>query len=247
MFERFSQRTRRVIFWSLHYSRLAGSPYIEPEHILEGLLCEDPQLFHLILPGNPDLVRDLQAQLAAKRATPIKDKRDVPLSPPGKAVVVGAADTQLRFGHRQVTNQHLMLALLTVPAPSSSWFGKRKGWPVQRLLADHGFTPALVEEKTRHEAITTSSRVLDDGVVALNAQIGALGELFITKGLFSREEYVALLDQYDGPLPPQAFLQPLIDAFASKGLLTDAEKQTNELIVKDPSKEKSGTQADDGS
>ena len=239
MFERFSQRARRVIVWSLHYSRLAGSPYLEPEHILEGLLYEDPQLFHLLLPEKPDLVRDLQAQLAAKR--------DVPLSPPGKAVVVGAADTQLRFGHRQVTNQHLMLALLTVPAPSSSWFGKRKEWPVQRLLADHGFTPALVEEKTKHEAITTSSRVLDDVVVALNAQIGAVAELFITKGLFSREEYVALLDQYEGPLPPQAFLQPLIDAFISKGLLTDAEKQTTEHVVKDPSKEKSGTQADDGS
>jgi hypothetical protein len=231
MFERYSQRARRVIFWSLQYSRLAGSGYIEPEHILEGLLQEDPALFRLIQPEKPGIVSDLQAQLAAKRGSPITEKRDTPLSPPAKAVVVAAAAMQDKFGHAQIANQHLLLALLTAPAPSSSWFGKKKEWPVQTLLVEHGITIALVEEKTRTGVITTTTWVLDDAVNALNAQIGALADLLISKGLFTRAEYISSLDQHEGPLPPQSFLLPFIDSLTNKGILSEAERQTLNQIA----------------
>jgi Clp amino terminal domain, pathogenicity island component len=223
VFERFSPRARRIVFWSVHYSRLAGSPYIEPEHILEGLLHEDPLLFTLILPEQPSLVNDLRTKLASTRGVPITEKRDTPLSPPGKAIIVAAANEQYRLGHPHVTSQHVLLALLTAPAPSSSWFGKRKEWPVQKLLSSYGLTLSLVDEKTKEGIITTATWVLDDPVCALNAELGALVDLFIAKGLFTRAEYVSLLDQHDGPLPPQTFLLPLMSSMEQKGILTPEE------------------------
>jgi ATP-dependent Clp protease ATP-binding subunit ClpA len=80
-----------VIFYSVHYAREAGSGYIEPEHILEGLLLEDPQLFKLILPEKPNLVSDLKDELTNWREKPpATEKRDLPLSPNAKQVVAEA-------------------------------------------------------------------------------------------------------------------------------------------------------------
>jgi ClpA/ClpB-like protein len=215
-----------VIFWALHYSRLSQSPYIEPEHILEGLLKEDPQLFRIIMPDKPGLVNELRARLAATRPSgvSITEKRDIPLSPPGKAVVVAAAFEQDRLGHPQIANQHLLLALLIAPAPSSSWFGKRKEWPVQALLSSYGITAQLVESKTREGIITPATWILDDAVIALNGQLSTLADLLVAKNLFTRSEFVSLLDKCEGPLPSETFLLPLFDALEEKGVLTPAEQ-----------------------
>jgi len=44
MFERYTEKARRVIFFARYESSQFGSPYIETEHLLLGLLREDKAL-----------------------------------------------------------------------------------------------------------------------------------------------------------------------------------------------------------
>jgi ATP-dependent Clp protease ATP-binding subunit ClpC len=45
MFERYTEKARRVIFFSRYEASELGGRAIEPHHILLGLLREDKQLF----------------------------------------------------------------------------------------------------------------------------------------------------------------------------------------------------------
>ena len=47
MFERYTEKARRVIFFARYEASQFGSPYIETEHLLLGLLREDKQLANL--------------------------------------------------------------------------------------------------------------------------------------------------------------------------------------------------------
>ena len=44
MFERYTEKSRRVIFFARYEASQYGSPYIETEHLLLGLLRESPDL-----------------------------------------------------------------------------------------------------------------------------------------------------------------------------------------------------------
>jgi ATP-dependent Clp protease ATP-binding subunit ClpA len=226
-----------VIFYSLHYAREAGSGYIEPEHILEGLLLEDPQLFRLLLPERPSLVKDLKDELATWREKPLPtaEKRNLPLSPTAKEVVAGAGTEQQRLGHTTIATQHLLLALLTACRTTPRWF-RRKATElrVQQLLSKHGITPELAEQKTSGGIITPTTWVLDDRVVALNAQIAALAELLIAKRIFTRAEYVALLDMNEGPIVPETFLLPLIEAMGKNSVLSADEQHKIAMATAEP-------------
>jgi ATP-dependent Clp protease ATP-binding subunit ClpA len=233
LFARYSPRARRVIFYSVHYARQAGSGYIEPEHILEGLLLEDPKFFNIVLPEKADLVKELKDELATWRGSPSPqtEKRDLPLSPTAKKVVAAAGIEQHRLGHSNIATQHLLLALVTACKQKARWFRKGTELRVQQLLAKHGITPELTESKTNSGIVTPSTWVLDDRLVALNAQIAALAELLVERHIFTRDEFVTLLDQNEGPLVPEAFLLPLIEALAKNGTLSVDERKKIEAAT----------------
>src|SRR6202030_4561248 len=52
MFERYTQKARRVIFGAVYMARRVGSPMVETEHLLLGLLREDKVLARRFL-GSP--------------------------------------------------------------------------------------------------------------------------------------------------------------------------------------------------
>jgi ATP-dependent Clp protease ATP-binding subunit ClpC len=49
MFERYTEKARRAIFFGRYEASEFGSPYIETEHLLLGLLREDKALAHRFL------------------------------------------------------------------------------------------------------------------------------------------------------------------------------------------------------
>jgi len=55
MFERYTEKARRVIFFARYEASQYGSPYIETEQLLLGLLREDHTLVRRVLTwaGNP--------------------------------------------------------------------------------------------------------------------------------------------------------------------------------------------------
>jgi len=50
MFERYTEKARRVIFFARYEASQFGSPYIETEHLLLGLLREDKALTNRFMP-----------------------------------------------------------------------------------------------------------------------------------------------------------------------------------------------------
>ena len=49
MFERYTEKARRVIFFARYEASQYGSPYIETEHLLLGLMREDKALANRFL------------------------------------------------------------------------------------------------------------------------------------------------------------------------------------------------------
>src|SRR3569832_697927 len=81
MFERYTEKARRVIFFARYEASQFGSPYIEPEHLLHGLLREDKALANRFLRSHA-AVESIRKQIEGH--TTIREKVstsvDLPLS-----------------------------------------------------------------------------------------------------------------------------------------------------------------------
>ena len=65
MFERYTEKARRVIFFARYEASQFGSPYIETEHLLLGLLREDKALANRFLRSHAADRIDSQADRSA--------------------------------------------------------------------------------------------------------------------------------------------------------------------------------------
>jgi Clp amino terminal domain, pathogenicity island component len=86
MFERYTEKARRVIFFGRYEASQFGSPYIESEHILLGVLREDKLLTQRFLPlGATETVRvEIQGHTTVRGKT--STSVDLPISDECKRV-----------------------------------------------------------------------------------------------------------------------------------------------------------------
>src|SRR5215467_6195917 len=100
MFERYTEKARRVIFFARYEASLFGSPYIETEHLLLGLLREDKRLASLFLHSDvpADAIRKKIEQHTAIRDR-IPTSVDLPLSNESKRVLTYAGEEAKRLAH----------------------------------------------------------------------------------------------------------------------------------------------------
>src|SRR5437870_2764356 len=89
MFERYTEKARRVIFFARYESSQDGSPYIESEHLLLGILREDKALANRFLHSYSavESIRKEAEGRSAGRAA-ISTSVDLPLSPTSKRVLL---------------------------------------------------------------------------------------------------------------------------------------------------------------
>ena len=113
MFERYTEKTRRVVFFARYEASLFGSPYIETEHLLLGLLREDKVLAHRLLRSHA-AVEAIRKQIEAH--TPTREKIstsvDLPLSHESKRVLAYASEESERLNHKAIETSHLLIGLL---------------------------------------------------------------------------------------------------------------------------------------
>jgi ATP-dependent Clp protease ATP-binding subunit ClpC len=113
MFERYTEKARRVIFFARYEASQFGSPYIETEHLLLGLLRENKALAHRFL-RSPASVESIRKQIEG-HAT-IREKVsisvDLPLSNECKRVLAYAAEEAERLSHLHIGTEHLLLGLM---------------------------------------------------------------------------------------------------------------------------------------
>src|ERR1700750_110665 len=113
MFERYTEKARRVIFFARYEASQFGSPFIETEHMLLGLLREDKALTNRFFRTHA-YVESIRRQIEFH--TTIREKVstsvDLPLSDECKRVMGYAAEEAERLGHKHIGTEHLLLGLL---------------------------------------------------------------------------------------------------------------------------------------
>jgi hypothetical protein len=113
VFERYTEKARRVVFFARYEASEFGSPCIETEHVLLGLLREDSALTHRFLPSSR-MVESIRREIEAL-ATPrekISTSVDLPLSNESKRVFAYAAEEAALLNHKHIGTEHLLLGLL---------------------------------------------------------------------------------------------------------------------------------------
>ncbi len=113
MFERYTEKARCVIFFARYAASQSGSPYIETEHLLLGLLREDKALIFRFLRCHAS-VEFIRKQIEGH--TTIREKVstsvDLPSSNECKQALAYAAEEAERLSHKHIGTEHLLLGLL---------------------------------------------------------------------------------------------------------------------------------------
>ncbi|MGH9327687.1 MAG: ATP-dependent Clp protease ATP-binding subunit [Terriglobia bacterium] len=113
MFEKYTEKARRVIFFARYEASQFGSTYIETEHLLLGLLREDKALTNRFLRSHTS-IESIRKQIEGK--TTVREKVstsvDLPLSQECKRVLAYAAEEAERLSHKHIGTEHLLMGLL---------------------------------------------------------------------------------------------------------------------------------------
>lgn len=160
MFERYTLEARRVIFFARYEASEWGSVYIEPEHLLLGLLREArPLLNTLLLPGvDPeDIRRSIEGSLS--RGEKIPTSVDLPISHAVKRILAYAADEGERAESKHIGPAHILLGILREGESSAA-----------KVL----MTRSLSVEGLRQSVARGSAAVKGDVLGELRSQFGPL-------------------------------------------------------------------------
>ncbi|HKV26900.1 MAG TPA: ATP-dependent Clp protease ATP-binding subunit [Candidatus Acidoferrales bacterium] len=113
MFERYTEKARRVIFFARYEASQYGSPYIETEHLLLGLLREDKALANRFLRAHgtiESIRKEIESRITVRER--ISTSVEVPLSQECRRILNYAAEEAERLNHKHVGTEHLLLGIL---------------------------------------------------------------------------------------------------------------------------------------
>ena len=212
MFEKYSGKSRRIIFFARYGASQLGGEAIEPEHLLLAIIREDPGLLEsILLQGEASCSLMRTTIEATRRDGPnIAGSIDLPLSPRSKAVLNIAANEAEVSGDERVTPKHLVLGLLL-----------DEGSLAARLLREHGATAQSVqqalEETKPHQKQSEAAQIL--------AQLSVLIDTLIKRGVFSRQELAEeLANRYILP-DLHATLNSLMAVLVRKGAINEFDRR----------------------
>lgn len=115
MFERYTEKARRVIFFARYEALQYGSLIISPEHILLGLMREDKTMSSRFFPYQSNLTvdsirREVEARIVLREKMP--QSAELHLAPATKRILAFAHEESERMRSRNIGTEHLLLGLL---------------------------------------------------------------------------------------------------------------------------------------
>ena len=170
MFERYSERSRRIIFFARYEALQYGSSVIAPEHILLGLLREDKTVTTRYLSrtgvvGAEKIRAELEDRIVVRDRIP--QSAELHLSPETKRVLFYANEESRAAKNRFVLPEHILMGLLreerTIAAEVLFQFGLRTQdvrLNVTKPTAEKGVFPDLKKEQPKNPNLTEFTRDL---------------------------------------------------------------------------------------
>ncbi len=152
MFDRYTEPARRAVFFGRYEASLSGSDHIETEHLLLGILRDDPQLAQRLLhsPAKVEAIREQIGRRSPARK-PGATSVDLPLSKECKRVLEYAAKGAEELNQKAINPAHLLLGI-----------AREESCLAARILRENGITPAQL----RDEAIRQAGQSAAPGIAA---------------------------------------------------------------------------------
>ena len=120
MYEKFTNRARRVVILAQEEARMSGHPSIGTEHVLLGLIREDEGIGAQVLKSEvlkslgltvEDVRLRVKEIVGQGQATPSPGE-PIPFAPSGGKVLESANQESLRRGHDRIGTEHILLGLI---------------------------------------------------------------------------------------------------------------------------------------
>jgi Uma2 family endonuclease len=168
MFERYTEKARRTIFFGRFEASQFDTGFIETEHLLLALLREDTALVNRLLTSHAD-VESIRKQIEAHTAPrqKVATSVDLPFSYECKRVLAYGAEEAERLNHKHIGTEHLLLGLL-----------REENCFAAQLLRQQGLSLQSVREQVQQpehqvaERRTPSSARLDHWLAECQARGG---------------------------------------------------------------------------
>jgi ATP-dependent Clp protease ATP-binding subunit ClpC len=137
MLERYTETARKGVFFARYEASRFGSPYIETEHLLLGLLRTDGPLALRLLKA-PEKLESIRAQIEkqSSRREKISISVDLPLSAGCRRALAYAAEDAAGLNHKHITPSHLLLGLL-----------REEQCVASKILAEYGVNSSLLKQE----------------------------------------------------------------------------------------------------
>ena len=115
MFERYTEKARRVIFFARYEALQYGSLVISPEHILLGLMREDKTMSTRFFPFRTGLTvdairREVESRIVLRDKMP--QSAELHLAPETKRILALAREESERLRNRTIGTEHLLLGIM---------------------------------------------------------------------------------------------------------------------------------------
>jgi len=118
MFERFTDRARRVIVLAQEEARTLDHDSIRPEHLVLGLIQAEGLAASALREAGVDLDR-VRDRVVGAESTRVREKRggktrmyQLPFSPKAKKVLELSLREALRLGHNYIGTEHILLGMI---------------------------------------------------------------------------------------------------------------------------------------
>jgi ATP-dependent Clp protease ATP-binding subunit ClpC len=168
MFERYTEKARRVIFFARFEASNYGSTRIETEHVLLGLTREDPVLLRRFLGtnGSTEGIREeLDKQLP--RGERISTSVEMPLTEECKKVLNFAVEECDRMAHKYCDTGHLLLGVLRAERSLAARILRQRGAKTEAIREILANEPRANETKGRFGPIQPGRTTVDNFLVGL--------------------------------------------------------------------------------
>lgn len=148
MFELYTERARRAVFYARYQASMSGMGQIEAEHLLLGVLHEDRDLSRGIFDDAETMRRDLLARLPPAQDR-IPTSADMPLSTACKHAMDRALSEARGLGNPHIGCEHLLLALIQETGSPAAEVLRSHGMELERLRAQPRAGPHRREDKSQ--------------------------------------------------------------------------------------------------
>ena len=127
LFPRLTPKARECLFFARFEASHAGSPSIEPEHLLLGLMKASQGLRNELFARVPQPLDSARHEVAARSRAPIPTSVRIPLGERTKRAFQGGAAEADRLHHTEIGLVHLLLGVLREPNSIATGFLEKHG------------------------------------------------------------------------------------------------------------------------